>query len=68
MSLNITTNEIDGIPVLALITGTDSGNSQLNYSEIVGSAMAAGISTYAYHPHADKTLSNTASVWGTQLG
>jgi hypothetical protein len=50
------------------ITRTDSGNSQFNYSEIVGSAMAAGISTYAYHPHADKTLSNTASVWATQVG
>jgi hypothetical protein len=50
------------------ITRTDSGNSQFNYSEIVGSAMAAGISTYAYHPHPDKTLSNTASVWATQVG
>ncbi len=50
------------------ITRTDSGNSQFNYSEIVGSALAAGISTYAYHPHADKTLSNTASVWATQVG
>jgi hypothetical protein len=50
------------------ITRTDSGGSQFNYSEIVGSAMAAGISTYTYHPHADQTLSNTASVWGTQVG
>jgi hypothetical protein len=29
--------------------------------------MAAGISTYSYHPHADKTLANTGSVWGTQV-
>lgn len=50
------------------ITRTDSGGSQFNFSEIVGSAMAAGISTYSYHPHADQTLSNTASVWGTQVG
>jgi hypothetical protein len=50
------------------ITRSDSGNSQFNASEIFGSAIAAGISTYAYHPHADKTLANTASVWGTQVG
>jgi hypothetical protein len=30
--------------------------------------MAAAISTYSYHPEADRTLSNTASVWGTQVG
>jgi hypothetical protein len=50
------------------VTRSDSGHSQFNTSEIVGSAIAAGISTYSYHPHADKTLSNTASVWGTQVG
>lgn len=50
------------------VTRTDSGNSQANYSELLGSALSAGISTYSYHPHADKTLKNTASVWGTQLG
>ena len=50
------------------VTRTDSGNSQMNFSEIFGSAMAAGISTYSYHPHADKTLANTASVWGTEVG
>jgi hypothetical protein len=50
-----------------IITRGDSGNSQFNASEIVGSAVAAGIVTYSYHPHEDKTLSNTASVWGTQV-
>lgn len=50
------------------VTRTDSGNSQANYSELVGSALSAGISTYSYHPHDDKTLKNTASVWGTQVG
>jgi len=65
------------------ITRTDSGRNQFNYSEIVGSAMAAAISTYSYHPHpgyhpvpgmnvpyvaSDRTLTNTASVWGTQVG
>jgi len=51
-----------------IVTRTDSGHSQMNFSEIFGSAMAAGISTYSYHPHADRTLRNTASVWGTQVG
>jgi len=70
------------------VTRTDSGGSQFNYSEIVGSALSAAISTSAYHPRAfitkrydpttgmltyvhnasDRTLTNTASVWGTQLG
>jgi hypothetical protein len=70
------------------ITRTDSGHSQFNYSEIFGSAVAAGISTNTYHPRAfithrydpttnmvidvhnasDRTLPNTASVWGTQMG
>ena len=50
------------------VTRMDSGHNQFNYSEIVGSALAAGISTYSYHPHEDKTLPNTLSVWGTQVG
>jgi hypothetical protein len=70
------------------ITRTDSGHSQFNYSEIFGSAVAAGISTNTYHPRAfithrydpttnmvidvhnasDRTLPNTLSVWGTQMG
>jgi hypothetical protein len=32
------------------VTRTDSGHRQFNYSEIVGSAMAAAISTNSYHP------------------
>jgi len=65
------------------VTRTDSGHSQFNYSEIFGSALAAAISTYSYHPHpgyhpqpgvdvpytaSDRTLRNTASVWGSQVG
>jgi len=50
-----------------VITRGDSGNNQFNVSEILGSGLGAGISTYSYHPHADKTLSNTANVWGTQM-
>jgi hypothetical protein len=51
-----------------IVTRTDSGHSQVNYSEILGSALGAGISTYSYHPHADKTLRNSAKVWGSQVG
>ena len=65
------------------VTPSDSGHMQFNYSEIVGSAVAAAISTYSYHPRStylstptnphmfvgsDRTLENTASVWGTQVG
>lgn len=49
-----------------IITRTDSGGSQFNYSEILGGGMSAFISTYSYHPSADKTVSNTMSVWATQ--
>ncbi len=44
------------------------GSAQFNYSEILGSAVASGISTYSYHPHSDRTVANTASVWGSQVG
>lgn len=51
-----------------LITRGDSGHSQFNASEVIGSALASGISTYAYHPHEDRTVANTVSVWGSQVG
>ncbi|GAC1507417.1 MAG: hypothetical protein NVS1B11_08720 [Terriglobales bacterium] len=50
------------------VTRTDSGGHHFNFSEIVGSALSAGISTYSYHPKGDRTVPNTASVWGTQVG
>ena len=51
-----------------VVTRTDSGHQQFNFSEVFGSAASAAISTYSYHPSADRTLSNTASVWGSQVG
>jgi len=45
-----------------VITRTDSGHNTFNFGEVGGSFAAAAISTYSYHPEADKTLSNTASV------
>jgi len=50
------------------VTRMDSGSQQFNFSEIFGSAAAAAISTYSYHPQGDRTVTNTASVWGTQVG
>lgn len=65
------------------VTRADSGATQFNYSEIVGSAMSASISTFSYHPRStyistpsnprqfvpsDRTLANAANVWGSQIG
>ena len=66
-----------------IVTRSDSGHHQFNCSEVFGSAIAAAISTYSYHPHpgyhpepgvkvpyvaSDRTLKNTASVWASQVG
>jgi hypothetical protein len=65
------------------VTRGDSGNRQFNFSEIFGAGFAGAVSTYTYHPKStyistpsnphlfipsERTLSNTASVWGTQIG
>jgi hypothetical protein len=50
------------------VTRTDSGGTEFNFSEILGSATAAGISTYAYHPQYARNLSSALDVWGTQVG
>jgi hypothetical protein len=64
------------------VTRSDSGRSQFNYSEILGSATAAAISTFSYHPKStflstptnprkfipsDRTLVNAGDVWATQV-
>lgn len=51
-----------------VMTRADSGKQQFNVSEILGSAASAAISTYSYHPQADRNLPNAASVWGSQIG
>jgi hypothetical protein len=48
------------------VTRADSGERQFNYSEILGNAVAAGISN-TYLPQNQRTLSNTLSVWGTDI-
>jgi len=50
------------------LTRSDSAHTQFNLSEVVGSALSAGISNYTYHPRADRSLRNALSVWGTQVG
>ena len=47
------------------ITRADLGRTQFNYSEIVGSALSAGISTYSYHPSSQRTVRNSLSVGHT---
>jgi hypothetical protein len=49
-----------------LVTRTDSGQSQFNYSEIAGNAVAAGIAS-TYHPAQDRSFSNTMTILGTQI-
>jgi hypothetical protein len=51
-----------------VVTRTDSGRTVFNASEIFGSASAAAISTYSYHPRDERTVGNVAKVWLTQMG
>jgi hypothetical protein len=46
------------------VARSDGGELQFNYSQIVGNAVAAGISN-TYHPENQRTLGNTLNVWGT---
>jgi len=48
------------------VTRADSGKTQFNYSEIVGNAVAAGISN-TYHPEYQRNFGNTMTVWGTNI-
>lgn len=51
-----------------VITRTDSGKKQFNYSEVFGAGIAATISTYSYHPESERSFGNVAGVWSTQIG
>src|ERR1700683_5437223 len=51
-----------------VITRSDSGQTQFNYSEILGAGSAAAISTYTYHPQSERSFGNVATVWVTQMG
>jgi hypothetical protein len=51
-----------------VLTFSDSGKQQFNYSEILGSSMTATIATYSWHPRDERTIGDIGSVWGTQIG
>jgi hypothetical protein len=47
----------------SFVTRTDSGHKQFNFSEIIGGMVAAGISTYSYHPRSSlQVRSNSAGM------
>ena len=48
------------------VTRTDAGHNEFNTSEIAGNAVPAGISNL-YHPADDRTVTNTVSVWATDV-
>lgn len=50
-----------------VVARSDSGEVQFNYSQLVGNAVAAGIST-SYHPQSQRTLGNTLGIWGSDTG
>lgn len=49
-----------------VVTRSDSGKSQFNFSELLGSGTAAAVSN-AYHP-GPRTIGNSINVWATQIG
>ena len=50
-----------------VITRNDEGHNTFNTSELLGNAIAAGISN-AYYPAADRSAGNTFNKWGQQIG
>lgn len=49
-----------------VITRNDEGRDRFNFSELLGNAIAAGVSN-AYYPAADRSFGNTANKWGQQI-
>lgn len=50
-----------------VITRGDNGKNQFNTSELLGNAVAAGISN-AYYPAVNRSFGNTANKWAQQIG
>ncbi|HVN21293.1 MAG TPA: hypothetical protein VMU05_21075 [Dongiaceae bacterium] len=50
-----------------VVTRSDRGQAEFNTSELLGNAIAAGISN-VYYPAADRSLGNTFGKWGEQIG
>jgi hypothetical protein len=51
-----------------VVTRSDSGKQEFNYSEVFGAGMAATISTYSYHPNNERDFGDVIGTWGTQMG
>jgi hypothetical protein len=51
----------------AVITRTDKGTESFNYSEVVGAGVGAGLSNL-YYPARERTVGNTMSKFGTNVG
>lgn len=50
-----------------VVTRNDAGNRTFNVGEVVGAGAAAGISNF-YYPRSERTVSNTISRWGVNVG
>ena len=50
----------------AVVTRSDTGKSQFNFSEVIGSGVSAALSN-TYHP-GPQTLGSIANIWATQIG
>ncbi len=51
----------------AVVTRTDSGKETFNFSEVLGAGSASGLSNL-YYPSASRSLGNTGSQWGLDVG
>lgn len=51
----------------AVVTRSDSGREVFNLSEVVGAGAASGLSSL-YYPSRERSLSNTGSEWGLDVG
>ncbi len=50
------------------VTRSDSGQTEFNFSEVFGGAIASGISSFSYHPAGQHNIGNATEEWGTQIG
>lgn len=51
----------------AAVTRNDAGNETFNTSEVLGAGIAAGLSN-AYYPAPERTVGNTMTNWGVNVG
>jgi len=51
----------------AVVTRTDSGRNTFNFSEVMGSGAASGISSL-YYPSRERSFRNVGIEWGTDIG